>query len=411
MLSQLGTNDHPGDYRSSGCTACHVVYANDRDPFHSDRYAQYGHAGTTITADPTIPHDEPGHPLRHAFTRAIPSSQCIVCHIHPGTAYANQYLGYMWWDNETHGDLMYPRDAVHPTPQQELASLERNPEAAAMRGLWSDLWPAATSHAGDVAGPDFLARTADLNGQMRLTKFADFHGHGWMFRAIFKHDRKGRLLDARDEPIANVTPENTQVALTTPVEGRAHGGAGIPVHLKDIHLEKGMHCVDCHFEQDAHGNGNLYGETRNAVEIECVDCHGTIRGRTTLRTSGPAAPPEGTDLTLMRTPSGAPVFERRGDRVLQHSMIAPDRTWEIVQVLDTITPGNLTTARRRGSQRRSVATGRCGAAFPLGRPMSAWAAPTRRRGERARRSRALRGPTPSPTATTTWPATPATRRG
>jgi hypothetical protein len=23
----LGTNDQPGDYRSSGCTACHVVYA------------------------------------------------------------------------------------------------------------------------------------------------------------------------------------------------------------------------------------------------------------------------------------------------------------------------------------------------------------------------------------------------
>ena len=31
-LNFLGTNDHPGDYRSSGCSACHVIYANDRDP-------------------------------------------------------------------------------------------------------------------------------------------------------------------------------------------------------------------------------------------------------------------------------------------------------------------------------------------------------------------------------------------
>ena len=31
----LGTNDQPGDYRSSGCASCHVVYANDRDPRHS----------------------------------------------------------------------------------------------------------------------------------------------------------------------------------------------------------------------------------------------------------------------------------------------------------------------------------------------------------------------------------------
>ena len=39
-LNFLGTNDHPGDYRSSGCTACHVVYANDRSPVHSGPYAE-----------------------------------------------------------------------------------------------------------------------------------------------------------------------------------------------------------------------------------------------------------------------------------------------------------------------------------------------------------------------------------
>ena len=35
----------------------------------------------------------------------------------------------------------------------------------------------------------------------------------------------------------------------------------------DIHLEKGMHCVDCRFRQDAHGDGNLYNEPRAAIEI------------------------------------------------------------------------------------------------------------------------------------------------
>src|SRR5271170_5000712 len=42
VMSLPGTNDHPGDYRGSGCTACHVVYANDHDPSHSATYAQYG---------------------------------------------------------------------------------------------------------------------------------------------------------------------------------------------------------------------------------------------------------------------------------------------------------------------------------------------------------------------------------
>ena len=62
MLSMLGTNDHPGDFRSSGCTACHVVYANDRSPANSGPYAAFGNRGLTQTADTTIPRDEPGHP-------------------------------------------------------------------------------------------------------------------------------------------------------------------------------------------------------------------------------------------------------------------------------------------------------------------------------------------------------------
>ena len=65
--------------------------------------------------------------------------------------------------------------------------------------------------------------------------------------------------------------------------------AGLPVHLKDIHLERGMHCIDCHFKQDAHGDGKLYGEPRNAIEIACVDCHGTVSAYGTLVTSGPGA--------------------------------------------------------------------------------------------------------------------------
>src|SRR3984957_6621995 len=45
LLSLPGTNDQPGDYRGSGCTSCHVVYANDRSPQHSGPYASFGHLG------------------------------------------------------------------------------------------------------------------------------------------------------------------------------------------------------------------------------------------------------------------------------------------------------------------------------------------------------------------------------
>ena len=48
------------------------------------------------------------------------------------------------------------------------------------------------------------------------------------------------------------------------------------VHLASIHVDVGMQCVDCHFSQDNHGNGHIYGEVAAAVEIDCKDCHGTV---------------------------------------------------------------------------------------------------------------------------------------
>jgi hypothetical protein len=82
LLDFLGSNDHAGDYRSSGCSACHVVYANDRSPTNSAWWSKYGHQGLSFTADPTIPKNERGHPIIHQFTRAIPSSQCMNGHMH-----------------------------------------------------------------------------------------------------------------------------------------------------------------------------------------------------------------------------------------------------------------------------------------------------------------------------------------
>jgi hypothetical protein len=62
----MGTNDQPGDYRQSGCAACHVVYANDRDPRTPAFMRSSGHDGTTHDGRPDHRQDESGHPLKHA---------------------------------------------------------------------------------------------------------------------------------------------------------------------------------------------------------------------------------------------------------------------------------------------------------------------------------------------------------
>jgi len=378
----MGTNDQPGDYRHSGCAGCHVVYANDREPRHSLVYAEHGRDGQTATVDPAIAalaerggeghgtetarsepaaagaqHDAPtdsnhsalrqrGHPIRHVFTRAIPTSQCMVCHMHQPNIFLNSYLGYTMWDYESDADLLWPgpenrlpartpeeerrfRQQLYPTAAEALEVLDRNPEGAAPRGLWGDA--------------EFLREVYDrVNPLARHTQFADYHGHGWNFRAIFRRDREGNLVDEdgrRIEPGDPDTFRRDGEGLFVP----AGTNPGRAVHMMDIHAERGMQCADCHFARDSHGNGFIYGEVANAIEISCRDCHGTARAYANLRTSGPAAPPNGTNLELLRNEDGRRRFEWRDDggrRILvQRSIVDPNIEWVVSQVRDSVDRG------------------------------------------------------------------------
>ncbi len=391
FLWQMGTNDQPGDYRSSGCASCHVIYANDREPRHSLTYAKYGRDGQTATADPTInslregqmrfgsygdydaakEHDgkksgkdkahgggyhgdadkdaplEKGHPIKHQFTKAIPTAQCMNCHMHQPNIFLNSYLGYTMWDYESDAPYMWPgpdnktprpegmsdeeyqktyKQQKYPTAAEVRKVLDRNPEGAAPKGLWADL--------------DFLRNVYDLNEELKDTQFADYHGHGWNFRAILKRDRDGNLLDKDGAIVADDDPEKFRK------EGEEKfvqpgTNPGKSVHMMDIHAEVGMQCSDCHFGQDSHGNGLIYGEVANAVEIGCKDCHGTADAYPTLRTSNLAARPKGNNLALLRNADGKRRFEwltdLDGNRVLvQRSIVDPELSWRVSLVKDSV---------------------------------------------------------------------------
>jgi len=306
----LGTNEQPGDYRSSGCTACHTIYANDRDPKHSAQYAKFGNDGKTQTKDPTIPKDKSGHPIKHEFTRAIPSSQCMTCHMHQPNVFVNSFYGTTMWDYESDAPSMWPAKQKYPTAAESREILNRNPEEAATRGLWGD--------------KEFSKNVSLLNPKLKDTQFADYHGHGWNFRKIFKRDRKGTLLDKENKPVSDTDPKKFEKS----------------VHLTSIHLDLGMHCVDCHFSQDGHGNGHIYGEVAAAIEIDCADCHGTADKYPTLFTSGPAASPGGRDLKLLRTQDGRARFEWREEKLYQRSALDGNKEWEMTLVKDSVTAGH-----------------------------------------------------------------------
>ena len=315
LLDFFGSNDRPGDYRSSGCTSCHVIYANDRSPSNSGWYSAFGNQGLSFNPDPMISKKEKGHPIAHKFTRSIPSSQCMTCHMHQGNMFVNPYLGYTWWDQESDAEFMYPKQQKNPSDKEMAESLRRNPEAAAARGLWGDV--------------NFLEKSAELNPKLKDTQFADYHGHGWIFRAVFKKDREGNLLSLDDKKIEHSDTDKFKKA----------------VHLKDVHLALGMQCVDCHFLNDSHGNGLLHVEPRAATAITCVDCHGTVSARPSLITSGKGGTlakdgkVDPIDLRESNTPFG-PRFRWSpdGKRLIQQSAIDKNMEWEVPQTIDTVDP-------------------------------------------------------------------------
>jgi hypothetical protein len=291
----LGTNDYSGEYRSSGCSACHVLYAND-DSAAGGPAAYAGHDGASASNDPTIAKGERGHPIQHRLTRAIPTSQCLTCHIHQGSGALGNYIGVEWWDGETDGEAFYGKDG---------------------EAKW---------------GEELHDVHEQANPSAKHTQFTPQHRSGWSFRKIYRKDVEGRLLDKDGNVIPADDPEWAKKA----------------VHMVDAHFEAGMHCIDCHTEQDVHGDGKLYGEMIDAVEIACTDCHGTIAQRAQLKTSNPAGgrdllfQPGTNDSPRTRVPFGAgkPQFEWKdgGKTLVQHSKVDPSKQWVVPQLVDVVDP-------------------------------------------------------------------------
>ena len=73
----FGTNDARGDFRSSGCAGCHVVYNDD---------------GLSLSSDPTVNPDDPTHPAVHELTTSIPDNNCEHCH-YRGNRIGTMYRG------------------------------------------------------------------------------------------------------------------------------------------------------------------------------------------------------------------------------------------------------------------------------------------------------------------------------
>lgn len=80
----------PGDYRASGCSACHMIYSNDGISLSHDRAIQKlqnkGDKQNRFSRkfSENSLNNPRGYPLLHKFTVAVPSLQCEHCHNNNG---------------------------------------------------------------------------------------------------------------------------------------------------------------------------------------------------------------------------------------------------------------------------------------------------------------------------------------
>ena len=335
----------------------------------------------------------------------------MVCHMHQPNIFLNSYLGYTMWDYESDADLMWPgpenrlparnaaeeqrfRNQRYPNQQEVHDVLEPQPGGGGgARPVGRSRIPARGLRPGEPARPPHPVR--------RLSR-------PWL--ELPRHLPPRPRGQSASTPTASVIPPGDPDTFRREGEGLfvpVGVNPGRSVHMMDIHAERGLQCADCHFAQDAHGNGFIYGEVANAIEIGCRDCHGTlarIRQPAHLR---PAAPPNGTNLELIRNEDGRRRFEwieRDGRRVLiQRSIVDPNLEWEVSQVRDSTDrqPAALRGARRPGDAGPLLQ-------HPLG-PRQADVA-HRRRDRPLRRSAPACRRASSPIPTTRWPASPATCR-
>ena len=86
-----------GDFRATGCAACHMPYAED---------------GKSQSKDVAMNPEKVGRPLRHQLTKQVPITQCATCH-NGGSRAAMNFRGMMEAPPEGRQTFTHDQDLLH----------------------------------------------------------------------------------------------------------------------------------------------------------------------------------------------------------------------------------------------------------------------------------------------------------
>ena len=169
-LNFFGTNDHPGDYRASGCTACHVVYANDRSPrAQRPTWAKLRQSRRELQRIPRSTRQPPrtdrrrlsthaheaGHPIKHRFVKTCRPARASSATFTPARTSSTRTSATCGGTTRPTAKLMYPKKQQYPTPEHEFNVNAAQPRRPPPRGLVVERIRTSASRPA-TAGKDFL---------------------------------------------------------------------------------------------------------------------------------------------------------------------------------------------------------------------------------------------------------------
>lgn len=238
-LGNAGANNRYADFRSSGCSACHMPYALDGrsrstdqmikkdEPTYPNAYNQIANfnANDLQNLNGAWLGPERAHPSKHRLSKQMTSQKCGTCHV--GSNRTDwQFRGYRFDPN---------RDAVTAIDNNRLVAGQ------------------------DIIFTDEIDNNADANARY----------HGAAQNQILKYEDWNQ--DGYDDSPA------------------------------DIHFQAGLECLDCHTSGEMHNelkfvkvakvtdwsdrnqvndmSGAIWSHMSQATEVECVSCHGNLEYR------------------------------------------------------------------------------------------------------------------------------------
>ncbi len=239
----------PGLYRSSGCSACHVLYGDD---------------GLSETGDPAISKVTPGHPRRHEITVQVPVSQCMHCHNNEGARIGLSYVGQVM----NASGVSSGRDGAGKPRRYGVNTLHLKADIHYERGMSCiDCHSSAEVHGdGNLYG---------RMGEEVAVRCESCHG---------TLERHGTLKDSRGRPLRNVYRKGSEIILVGKLTGKAHvvpqvaklaeadalqASMRIPAHLKEMKDRSRLECYACHSRMAPQYYGfQVQGDARRMAPLD-----------------------------------------------------------------------------------------------------------------------------------------------